>query len=102
MSITEAKPIVRPVVDIAEPPMFRVIYMNDDKTPMDFVISSLIDHFSYSVMDAESITMAIHDQGSAVVAVLPYEIAEQKGVEVTVIARTEGYPLQIKLEPVGG
>jgi ATP-dependent Clp protease adapter protein ClpS len=37
--------------------------------------------------------------GSAVVAVLPYEIAEQKGIEITVDARNEGFPLQIKLEP---
>ena len=43
--------------------------------------------------------MDIHDQGSAVVAVLPYEVAEQKGIEVTVHARSNNYPLQIKLEP---
>jgi ATP-dependent Clp protease adapter protein ClpS len=43
--------------------------------------------------------MDIHNDGSAVVAVLPYELAEQKGVEVTVLARKEGHPLQIKLEP---
>jgi ATP-dependent Clp protease adapter protein ClpS len=40
----------------------------------------------------------IHDQGSAVVAVLPYEIAEQKGIEVTLDARAQGYPLLIKIE----
>jgi ATP-dependent Clp protease adaptor protein ClpS len=43
--------------------------------------------------------MDIHASGSAVVAVLPYEIAEQKGVEVTMLARAQSYPLQIKLEP---
>ena len=48
---------------------------------------------------AEKITIDIHESGSAVVAVLPYEIAEQKGIEVTLRARAEGYPLQIKLEP---
>jgi ATP-dependent Clp protease adaptor protein ClpS len=41
----------------------------------------------------------IHDEGSACVAVLPYEIAEQKGVEVTLLARAQSYPLLIKLEP---
>jgi ATP-dependent Clp protease adapter protein ClpS len=40
----------------------------------------------------------IHDQGSAVVAVLPYEIAEQKGIEVTLDARSQGFPLQVKVE----
>jgi len=79
--------------------MFRVIYLNDDKTSVEFVISSLIDHFKHTPVTAEKITLDIHETGAAVVAVLPYEIAEQKGVDVTVEARTEGYPLQIKLEP---
>jgi ATP-dependent Clp protease adapter protein ClpS len=46
-----------------------------------------------------TITEDIHEAGSAVVAVLPYEIAEQKGIEVTMFARSQSYPLQIKLEP---
>lgn len=84
---------------LKEPPLFKIIYMNDDKTTAEFVIDSLIEHFEYTVPTAEQITMDIHDTGSAVVAILPYEIAEQKGVEITVSARSEGYPLQIKLEP---
>jgi len=84
---------------IKEPPMFRVIYVNDNQTSMDFVINSLMQHFEYTLDTAEQITRAIHDSGAAVVAVLPYEIAEQKGIEITVAARSEGYPLQIKLEP---
>ena len=84
---------------LAEPPMFRVIYVNDNQTSMEFVISSLIEHFQYTPLTAEKITIDIHEQGSAVVAVLPYEIAEQKGIEVTISARAAGYPLQIKLEP---
>lgn len=91
---------VRAKVDVKEPPMFRVIYLNDDKTAVDFVIASLVDHFAYNALDAEAVTLSIHEQGAAVVAILPYEIAEQKGIEVTVSARSEGYPLQIKLEPV--
>jgi len=86
-------------LDVKEPPMFKVIYINDDKTPMEFVVSTLIEHFDYTIDSAQDITIAIHETGSAVVAVLPYELAEQKGVEITVAARSEGYPLQIKLEP---
>lgn len=86
-------------IDIAEPPMFRVIYINDDKTSMEFVISTLVQHFDYTPVTAERITVDIHESGSAVVAVLPYEIAEQKGIEITLSARQEGFPLQIKLEP---
>lgn len=86
-------------IDIVEPPMFRVIYINDEKTSVEFVVETLITHFNYNSETAETITLDIHQQGSAVVAVLPYEIAEQKGLEVTVSARSNGFPLQIKLEP---
>jgi ATP-dependent Clp protease adapter protein ClpS len=42
--------------------------------------------------------MKVHEEGSAVVAVLPYEMAEQKGIEVTLLARNNGFPLQVKIE----
>ena len=86
-------------VGLTEPPMFKLIYLNDNATPMEFVIETLIDSFNYNTETAEKITIDIHEAGSAVVAVLPYEIAEQKGIEVTVQARNNNYPLQIKLEP---
>ena len=79
--------------------MFRVVYLNDNTTSMEFVIESLVEYFEYTPETAEQITIDIHEEGSACVAVLPYEIAEQKGVEVTVSARSQNYPLQIKLEP---
>ena len=84
---------------IKEPPMFKVIYLNDNQTTMEFVIETLVEFFNYNTETALHITKDIHDQGSAVVAVLPYEVAEQKGIEVTVHARSNNYPLQIKLEP---
>jgi ATP-dependent Clp protease adaptor protein ClpS len=84
---------------IKEPPMFKVIYLNDNQTTMEFVIETLVEFFNYNETTAQQITVDIHDQGSAVVAVLPYEVAEQKGIEVTVHARSNNYPLQIKLEP---
>lgn len=84
---------------IKEPPMFKVIYLNDNQTSMEFVIETLIEFFNYTAQTAEQITVDIHQAGSAVVAILPYEVAEQKGIEVTVHARSNNYPLQIKLEP---
>jgi ATP-dependent Clp protease adaptor protein ClpS len=84
---------------IKEPPMFKVIYLNDNQTTMEFVIETLVEFFNYNNQTALQITQDIHEAGSAVVAVLPYEIAEQKGIEVTVHARSNNYPLQIKLEP---
>ena len=72
--------------------------MNDNVTSMEFVISSLIEYFNYNPDTASTITQKIHETGSAVVAVLPYEIAEQRGIEVTLDARSQGFPLQIKVE----
>ena len=69
------------------------------QTTVEFVIETLVDFFNYSTQTALKITEDIHSQGSAVVAVLPYEIAEQKGIEVTVCARSNNFPLQVKLEP---
>jgi ATP-dependent Clp protease adaptor protein ClpS len=99
MAHAEPKTKTKTNLEVKEPPMFRVIYMNDDATPMAFVVKSLIEHFDYTIDSAQDITQTIHETGSAVVAIMPYELAEQKGVEITVQARGEGYPLQIKLEP---
>lgn len=88
-------------IELTEPPMFKVIYLNDNQTTMEFVIESLVEFFNYNTQTALQITEDIHTAGSAVVAVLPYEVAEQKGIEVTIHARSNNYPLQIKLEPDG-
>lgn len=98
MAKTETKIKIKPNLALQEPPMYKIIYINDDVTSMEFVVGSLIDYFNYSEDTASTITHDIHEEGSAVVAILPYEIAEQKGIEVTLDARSQGYPLQIKVE----
>ena len=90
---------IKPNETLREPPMFKIIYLNDSQTTMEFVIETLVEFFNYNTQTALQITEDIHTEGSAVVAVLPYEVAEQKGIEVTVHARNQNYPLQIKLEP---
>jgi ATP-dependent Clp protease adaptor protein ClpS len=95
----EVNTISKSKVELYEPPLFKVIYLNDNKTSVEFVVESLIQHFEYTAETAVAITEDIHNSGSAVVAILPYEIAEQKGIEVTLDARSNDYPLQIKLEP---
>jgi ATP-dependent Clp protease adaptor protein ClpS len=83
-----------------KPPVdYRVIYINDEVTTMEFVVESLMTVFGYSEDAAATATENIHIDGSATVAVLPYELAEQKGVEVTLLARKAGFPLQVKIEP---
>ena len=98
MAQTESKTRIKPSEQIKEPSLFRVIYLNDNTTTMEFVVESLVEHFDYTPETAEQITIDIHEEGSAVVAVLPYEIAEQKGIEVTMLARNNGFPLQVKIE----
>lgn len=99
MSKIEAGVKIKPNLALQEPPLYRIIYMNDNVTTMDFVVSSLIQYFNYTDVTAKTITSTIHETGSAVVAVLPYEIAETKGIEVTLDARSQGFPLQVKVEP---
>ena len=94
----ETRSKIKPNIALQEPPLFKIIYINDEVTSMEFVVSSLIDYFNYNPDTAGQITADIHTNGSAIVAVLPYEIAEQKGIEVTLDARQQGYPLQVKVE----
>jgi ATP-dependent Clp protease adaptor protein ClpS len=84
---------------VQPPGMYNVIYMNDNVTTMEFVIETLKSIFHHTDESAYEITMKIHEDGSSVVSTLPYEIAEQKGVEATLLARNNGFPLAIKLEP---
>ena len=97
--MAETRSRIKPSEKIKEPPMYKVIYLNDNQTTMEFVIESLVEFFDYTADSAEQITIDIHEAGQATVAVLPFEIAEQKGIEVTLSARSLNYPLQIKLEP---
>jgi ATP-dependent Clp protease adaptor protein ClpS len=99
MPQAEATTTVKTKKAFKEPPLFRVIFLNDNTTSMEFVVSALMEFFEYTLDTAHKITQEIHESGSAVVAVLPYEIAEQKGIEVTVSARSQEYPLTVKLEP---
>ena len=102
MSKTKTEAVVRPQIEIKsnipEPPQYRVIYINDEQTTQEFVIETLKAIFHYDEGAAEALTMQVHEEGSAVVAVFPYEIAEQKGIEVTLLARNNGFPLQVKIE----
>ena len=102
MAKTKSETVVRnridPKLNLQEPPEFRVIYINDEQTTQEFVVETLKVIFNYDEGAAVALTMRVHEEGSAVVAVLPYEMAEQKGIEVTLLARNHGFPLQVKIE----
>jgi ATP-dependent Clp protease adaptor protein ClpS len=85
-------------VSITEPKQWKVIILNDDATPMDFVISVLVGIFKHDPTSAEHIMLQVHETGSGIAGVYSFEIAEVKAVEATNEARAGGHPLQIKLE----
>ena len=89
---------IQPNLALQEPPLYKVVYLNDEVTTVEFVVDSLCEFFDYNPDTASNITTDIHSNGSAIVAVLPYEIAEQKGIEVTLDARSKGFPLQVRVE----
>ena len=87
-------------VDIKYPERYNVIFINDDYTPMDFVIHLLIEIFNKSINQAKDITLTIHKEGRAIAGTYNFEIGEQKVQEATVVSRHNGHPLQIVLEKV--
>ncbi len=98
-SDTITKPKIQVKTNVQPPSLFNVIYLNDSVTTMEFVVETLKSIFHHTEETAHDITMKIHEEGSSVVSTLPYEIAEQKGVEATLLARNNGFPLNVKLEP---
>ena len=81
------------------PRKFKVIYHNDDFTPMEFVSWSLMAFFNKSEPEANSITLEVHKLGTAVAGIYDYQIAEQKVYEVMELAKENDYPLKITGEP---
>ncbi len=77
------------------PRKFKVIYHNDDYTPMEFVTWSLMEFFNRTEVDAQSLTLQVHKLGSAIAGIYDFQIAEQKIYEVLTAARENEFPLQV-------
>jgi ATP-dependent Clp protease adaptor protein ClpS len=92
--LEKTKPIVK------EPEQFRVDLLNDDYTPMDFVVQVLESIFQKKPVEAFRIMMHVHTRGRGTAGVYPHEIAETKIVTVVELARDSGYPLQAVMEKV--
>lgn len=85
-------------VVIKKPNMYKVIFNNDDSTPMNFVIDLLKVVFHHNDESASKTTMEIHEQGKGIAGIYTFEVAEQKHNEATYIARSNGHPLNINIE----
>lgn len=85
-----------------KPDMYKVIILDDDYTPMEFVTHVLERFFGKDHESAQELMMKVHTQGSAVAGVFTYEIAETKVNQVMEFARQHGHPLQLTTEKAGG
>lgn len=98
MTIAEPTVVEKTKLNVEEPGFYKVIFLNDDVTPMEFVIELLQKIFKHDLETSQQIMMTVHTEGAAIAGVYTYEVAEQKGVESTVLARNNGFPLQVKVE----
>ena len=93
VAVQEAEPKLK------RPQLYRVLLLNDDYTPMEFVLWSLQAYFSKSEPEANSIMLEVHKQGKAIAGVYDYQIAESKIYDVTESAREHNFPLKVTGEP---
>lgn len=81
-----------------KPSMYRVLMLNDDYTPMEFVVSVLVGIFNKSAEDATQIMLNVHQNGVGICGIYTYEIAETKVTQVMDAARRAQHPLQCTME----
>jgi ATP-dependent Clp protease adaptor protein ClpS len=86
------------VTTIKPPPLFKVLLLNDDFTPMDFVVQILQGFFSKSREQATQIMLKVHNEGAGICGVYPRDVAETKVQQVTGFAREHQHPLQCVME----
>lgn len=85
--------------EVAEPPMYNVVLLNDDYTPMDFVVDLLIKLFGHNDSNAVDIMLNVHENGSGVAGTYGRDIAETRIAQVHSVAQTAGHPLKAIIEP---
>ncbi|NOZ42081.1 MAG: ATP-dependent Clp protease adapter ClpS [Alphaproteobacteria bacterium] len=81
-----------------KPPMYKVLMLNDDYTPMDFVVHILLSCFQKSEEEAVQIMLNVHQTGVGLCGIYSFEIAETKVMQVVDLARRNEHPLQCTLE----
>ena len=90
--------ITRTRTKTKKPSMYKVLLLNDDYTPMEFVVYVLQRFFSKSVEDATKIMLHVHQNGVGICGVFTYEVAETKVSQVMDLARQHDHPLQCTME----
>lgn len=90
--------LVRPKPETRTPSFYKVLMLNDDYTPRDFVVHVLEKFFSKEEQEATTIMLRIHHQGVGVAGVYTYEVAETKAYQCNEYARQNKYPLKCTVE----
>ena len=90
--------LTREKIKLDEPGLYDVIFLNDNVTTTEFVVRVLKQIFGKTQEQAEAIMTRVHTDGQGVVGTYTHEVAEQKGIEATLLARQENYPLQVKVK----
>ncbi len=90
--------MTRPVEKTEKPPLYKVLLLNDDYTPMEFVVHILERFFGMNADAANGIMLTVHMKGLAVVGVYSHEIAETKVTQVMDYAQRNQHPLQCTME----
>ena len=93
LAVAPAKPKLK------RPPLFQVVLLNDDYTPMEFVVEILESYFRLGREQATQIMLMVHTKGNGVCGVYPRDIAESKATQVNTYARDSGHPLLCEVEP---
>lgn len=99
MSETTTKPRTKTKPKVERPRLHKVILVNDDFTPREFVVVVLRGEFGMSDDQAYRVMITAHQKGTCVVAVYPRDIAETKATRATDAGRANGYPLLFTTEP---
>ncbi len=84
---------------LKEPPLYAVVMLNDDYTPMDFVVFILMSEFHHNEDKAMEIMLNVHHQGKGIAGVYSRDIAETKASQVNAMAKQAGFPLTTQIEP---
>ncbi len=98
MSPTAVKPRTRTKPKTQRPPLWKVILLNDDFTPREFVVQVLKAVFRLNESQAFRVMVTAHQKGACVIAVYTRDVAETKAKEATELGKSKGYPLYFTTE----
>jgi ATP-dependent Clp protease adaptor protein ClpS len=99
MTKTLVKPRTKVRTKTERPPLYKVILLNDDYTPREFVVTVLKAEFRMTEDQAHKVMITAHQRGVCVVAVFTKDVAETKATRATDAGRAKGYPLMFTTEP---